>query len=320
MPYKKTHYWPEDSSKTPRFAGPVSFLRLPQLEDPSLVDIAIVGVPWDGGTTNRPGARHGPREVREQSMLIRPFHHVTGRSPYDICAVADFGDTPVNPVDIDDSLSRIETYFCQLSDGGVAPLAVGGDHLVSLPILRAVAKDNPVGLIHFDAHTDTNDTYFGGSKYAHGTPFRRAIEEGLIDPKKMIQIGIRGTRYRPTGTDFAKDHGIRVIYIEEFFEMGIDAVIKEIHAVIGDTPSYVTFDIDSLDPSFAPGTGTPEVGGYSVFDAQQMIRGLEGLNLIGGDLVEVSPPFDATGATSLIGATLLFEILCVLAPAVAKRQ
>ena len=320
MTQPKTHYWPEDSSKTPRFAGPVSFLRLPQISDPSLLDIAVVGVPWDGGTTNRPGARHGPRDVREQSMLIRPFHHVTQKSPYDECAVADMGDAPINPVDLNDSLQRIEDFFVKIHKAGAAPLSVGGDHLISLPILRAIAKDSPVGLIHFDAHTDTNDNYFGGNKYTHGTPFRRAVEEGLIDPKKMIQIGIRGTRYRPSGSDFAKDNGIRVIYIEEFYRLGTEGVISEIQKVIGDTPAYVTFDVDALDPAYAPGTGTPEVGGYSTFDGQQMIRGLSGLNLIGGDVVEVSPPLDPSGATSLVGATLMFEILAVLAESIGRSK
>lgn len=320
MKTKNTSLRPLDSSETPRFAGEVSFMRLPVVKDPAVLDIALAGIPWDGGTTNRPGARHGPRDMRTQSMLLRPYHHVSGLSPYDLCQVADVGDSPVNPIDLMDSLVRIEAFFQQIHDNGAIPLSAGGDHLASLPVLRAIAKHRPVGLIHFDAHSDTNDRYFGDHKYTHGTPFRRAIEEGLIDPKRMIQIGIRGSRYRPGGDDFVKESGIRIIHIEEFFDIGIDAVVAEIHRVVGKTPSYVTFDIDAIDPSFAPGTGTPEIGGYSPYDSQKMIRGLHGLNLIGGDVVEVSPPFDATGNTALIGATLMFEILCVIAESVAARD
>lgn len=314
------NFWPLDSSNTPRFAGPVSFFRLPTRQDPAEVDIALVGLPWDGGTTNRPGARHGPRDMRIMSTLIRPFHHVTRTSPYDLCRVADFGDAPVNPVSIDDTLLKLEQFYGTLQQAGVTPLSAGGDHLVTLPVLRAIAKDGPVGLIQFDAHSDTNDSYFGGHRYTHGTHVRREIEEGLIDPKRTIQIGIRGTRYQPDGDDFGVQHGIRTIYIEEFFELGTKGVLQEIHRVVGSGPTYLSFDVDGLDPAFAPGTGTPEVGGYSTFQAQEMIRGLAGIDLIGGDVVEVSPPFDPSGNTALIGATMMFEILCVMAKAKARRK
>ncbi|MDE3029017.1 MAG: agmatinase [Paracoccaceae bacterium] len=313
-------YWPTDSSTNPRFAGPVSFFRLPTLDDPAKADIALLGVPWDGGTTNRAGARHGPRDVRIMSTLIRPFHHVTRTSPYDECRVADFGDASVNPLDIADTLARVEAVCRDISEAGAVPLAAGGDHLSSLPILRAIAKDGPVGLIQFDAHSDTNDTYFGGHRYSHGTHVRRAIEEGLVDPKRTVQIGIRGTRYRADGPDFNEANGIRVIYIEEVFDIGVEAVVNAIRRVVGTGPTYLTFDVDGIDPAFAPGTGTPEVGGYSVFQAQQMVRGLRGLNLIGADVVEVSPPFDSSGNTALVGATMMFEILCVLAEATARRK
>ena len=312
-------YWPLDSSAHPRYGGPVSFFRLPALSDPKQADIALIGLPWDGGTTNRPGTRHGPREVRTMSTLIRPFHHVTRTSPYTHCRVADFGDAPANPVDINDSLKGIEQFYAGFHAAGTAPLTAGGDHLITLPILRAIAKHGPVGLIQFDAHSDTNDTYFGGHRYTHGTHVRRGIEEGLIDPKRTVQIGIRGTRYSPTGNDFSEAQGIRTIYIEEFFELGVAGTVEEIRRVIGAAPAYLTFDVDGIDPAYTPGTGTPEVGGYSVFQAQQMVRGLDGLNLIGGDVVEVSPPFDPSGNTALVGATMMFEILCVLANAVAKR-
>jgi guanidinopropionase len=313
-------YWPLDSSANPRFAGPVSFFRLPLLKDPAAADIALIGLPWDGGTTNRPGTRHGPRDIRTMSTLIRPYHHVTRTSPYEQCRVADFGDAPVNPIDIADTLRVVEAFYGPFHAAGVTPLTAGGDHLITLPVLRAIARNGPVGLIQFDAHSDTNDSYFGGHRYTHGTHVRRGIEEGLIDPKRTVQIGIRGTRYSPGGNDFSEAQGIRTITIEEFFSLGVEAVVKEIRRVIGGGPAYLTFDVDAIDPAYAPGTGTPEVGGYSVFQAQQMVRGLAGLDLIGGDVVEVSPPFDLTGNTALVGATIMFEILCIVAAATAKRK
>jgi guanidinopropionase len=192
--------------------------------------------------------------------------------------------------------------------------------LVTLPILRAIAREKPVGLVHFDAHSDTSDSYFGGEKYTHGTPFRRAIEEGLVDPKRMIQIGIRGSIYSADEKDWARSVGIRIVHIEEYFELGPARVIAEARRIVGDGPTYVSFDVDGLDPVYAPGTGTPEVGGYSTAEAQQMLRGLAGLDLVGGDVVEVAPPFDPSGNTALVGATMMFEILCVLAPAVHRRK
>ncbi|MDH5424559.1 MAG: agmatinase [Gammaproteobacteria bacterium] len=309
---------PIDASVMPRFGGMPTFMRLPHVTDPALVDIALIGVPWDAGTTNRAGARHGPREIRNQSSFMRAVHHVSRIAPYELCNVADLGDVEVNPFDIPDAMDKITAFFRDVIDAGAVPLAVGGDHLCTLPILRAVAKDGPVGLIHFDAHSDTNDSYFGGNKYTHGTPFRRAVEEGLIDPLRVIQIGIRGSIYGADDMAFAEETGMRVIYIEEFFEIGSENVIKEIHRVIGDAPAYVTFDVDGIDPAFTPGTGTPEIGGYNTYDAQMMLRGLQGLNLVGGDVVEVAPPFDPSGTTALVGATLMFEILCVLADAHAR--
>lgn len=313
-------FWPIRSSETPRYAGTTSFFRLPILSDPGAIDIALLGLPYDGGTTNRAGTRHGPREVRTQSTLLRPFHHVTGRSPYEHCRVADLGDAPVNPLDIDASLHLIEHHYAGVVKAGATPLTVGGDHLVTLPILRAVARQHPVGLIQFDAHADVNDSYFGGSRYTHGTHVRRAVEEGLIDPARIVQIGIRGTRYAPDGIDFCVEKGIRTIHIEEFHSLGTHGTISEIRRIVGNAPVYVTFDIDGVDPAYAPGTGTPEIGGFSSFEAQQMLRGLSGLDIVGGDLVEVSPPFDPLGTTALVGATLLFELLAVTADAVAARR
>ncbi len=304
----------------PRFGGIPTFMRLPYSEDPTNIDIGLIGVPWDGGTTNRAGARHGPREIRNQSSFIRRVHPETLDSPYDHCNVADLGDTSVNPIDLMDTLQRVEDFYAAIHNANTVPLSAGGDHLITLPIMRAIAKHRPLGMVHFDAHTDTNDRYFGENKYTHGTPFRRAIEEGLLDPKRTVQIGIRGSLYTKNDYDFGRETGIRMICIEEYFEIGIDAVIAEARKIVGNEPTYISFDIDGLDPVYAPGTGTPEIGGYSTFDAQKMIRGLRGLNLIGGDVVEVAPPFDPSGTTALVGATLLFEILCVLANTIAQQR
>ena len=306
-------YWPASSSTTPRYAGPVSFFRLPTLSNPADADIALIGLPYDGGTTNRSGTRHGPREMRAMSMFIRPFHHVTKTSPYTTHKVADFGDCPMNPIDIGESLSMITQFYETFHAARTKPLTAGGDHLITLPILRALAKDGPVGLIQFDAHSDTNDSYFGGHIYTHGTHVRRAIEEGLVDPHRCVQIGIRGTRYAPDGNDFAENAGVMTLYIEDVYHLGIAGVIAEARRIVGDQPTYLTFDVDGIDPAYTPGTGTPEVGGYTVFEAQQMVRGLKGVNLIGADVVEVSPPFDLSGNTALVGATIMFEILCNLA-------
>lgn len=310
---------PPDLNTMPRFAGIPSFMRLPVVDDYTTIDIALAGVPWDGGTTNRAGARHGPREIRNMSSLIRRINHATGLSPFELCRVADVGDTPVNPINLQDTLGKVQRFFDAIVAAGATPLSAGGDHLVTLPILRAIAADRPVGMVHFDAHSDTTDSYFGGERYTHGTPFRRAVEEGLLDPKSVVQIGIRGSMYAADDLDFARDSGMRVITIEEYFDLGVDAVIAEARRVAGDGPTYVSFDVDGLDPVYAPGTGTPEIGGYSTHDAQRMIRGLQGLDLIGGDVVEVAPPFDPSGNTALVGATLMFEILCVLADAKSRR-
>jgi guanidinopropionase len=301
---------PVDAALVPRFAGVPSFMRLPMLSDPALVDIALVGVPFDGGTTNRPGARHGPREIRNQSSLMRRIN-ANGISPYEKFRVADLGDAPVNPIDLLDSLAKIEGFFSRLHAAKAIPITAGGDHLITLPILRALAK-YPVGLIHFDAHSDTNDKYFGENPYTHGTPFRRAVEENLLDPKRCVQIAIRGTYYHNSDFDFARDAGFRVITMDEVMDRGIEAVITEARDIMGPNPVYISFDIDSLDPSFAPGTGTPEIGGLTTREAQRMLRRLTGLNIIGADVVEVSPPFDPSGLTALTGATIMFELLCAI--------
>ena len=316
----KSHPQPVDAALVPRFGAIATFMRLPHVADPAELDIALIGVPWDGGTTNRAGARHGPREVRNMSSFIRKVHHVSRIAPYELCRIADLGDAPVNPIDLKDSLERIERFFAKVHAAGIAPLSVGGDHLVTLPIFRAIAADRPVGMVHVDAHSDTNDSYFGGNKYTHGTPFRRAIEEGLLDPRRTVQIGIRGSIYSDQDMAFAEKSGIRIMYMEEFARIGVEKAIAIARRTVGRGPTYVSFDVDGLDPVYAPGTGTPEIGGLTTLEAQQLVRGLRGLNLIGGDVVEISPPFDPSGNTALVGATMMFEILCVLAEAVAGRK
>jgi len=311
---------PVDAAVTPRFGSIPTFMRLPHLKDPSQLDIALIGVPWDGGTTNRAGARHGPREIRNMSSFMRKVHHVSRIAPYELARVADLGDAPVNPIDLMDSLARIERFFAKVHAGGCIPLSAGGDHLVTLPIFRAIAAKRPIGMIHFDAHSDTNDRYFGDNKYTHGTPFRRAVEEGLLDPKRVVQIGIRGSIYSADDMEFAENSGMRVIYMEEFTKLGVEKTIKEARRVAGRGATYISFDVDGLDPVYAPGTGTPEIGGLTTLEAQHVLRGLQGLDLIGGDVVEVSPPFDPSGNTALVGATIMFEILCLLADAVARRR
>ena len=309
-----------DPIQRPRYTGVPTFLRAPYEEELGNVDIGLVGVPFDGGVTNRTGARHGPREIRNQSSLMRRMHQTSGISPHDLARVADVGDAWVqSPFHLENSLDEIAEFFIRLNEASVTPLSAGGDHSITLPILRAIAKTGPVGMVHFDAHCDTGDDYLG-SKFHHGAPFRRAVEEGLLDPERTIQIGIRGSVNEPDIWKFSHDSGMRVIYMEEFYELGIKRVIDEARRVVGIGPTYISFDVDGLDPVYAPGTGTPEVGGFSSMEAQFMIRGLKGLNLIGGDVVEVAPPFDPSGNTALVGATMMFEILCVLADAWDQRQ
>ena len=303
-----------------RYAGIATLLRRPLINDPSGVDIALIGVPYDGATENRPGPRHGPREIRNMSSFTRSIHHVTRVDPYELCNVADLGDVNFsNPFDLQQCFIDITDFYGRICAAGAFPLSVGGDHSISLPILRAIAAKKPVGMVHIDAHTDMSDHEFG-HRFTHGTPFRRAIEEGLLDPKRTIQIGIRGAQNSEESWHASEEAGIRVIYMEEFTSLGVEATLEETRRVVGQGPVYVSFDIDSIDPAFAPGTGTPEIGGLTTIQAQALIRGLAGLNLIGGDVVEVSPPFDATGNTALVGATMLYEIACVLADAVAREK
>ena len=297
---------------TPRFADIATFFRLPVIKNLKKLDYCICGIPWDGGTTNRAGARHGPREVRNASSLVRFYHPLSQISPYDKYNIADIGDCPVNPADLKDSLKKIETFYQKIYKANTIPLSIGGDHLVSLPILRALAAKKPVALFQFDSHTDLYDTYFGGHKYTHGTPFRRAIEENLIDPKKYVMLGIRGSKYEADDLKWGLEQGVTIITIDEYYKMGFKKSMDLIKKVLGNSKTYLTFDIDGIDPTFAPGTGTPEVGGFNVRESQLIIRALNKVNFIGADVVEVSPPFDVNNLTSLVGANIAFEILCTM--------
>ncbi|MBO9410915.1 MULTISPECIES: agmatinase [unclassified Ruegeria] len=317
-------FQPVSAMELARFAGVPTFMRLPgmTLDHARIaeVDIGLVGIPWDGGTTNRPGARHGPRQLRDYSTMIRAMNPVTEVAPFAMMNCADLGDVAPNPVDIEDTLNRVTSFYTDLNARGITPLTAGGDHLTTLPVLRALAKSGPLGLIQFDSHTDLFDSYFGGHKFTHGTPFRRAVEEGLVDPKRFVQVGIRGTAYNTEDIEWGEAQGIRIIRIEELFDRGIGDVMAEVRSIVGDAPTYCTYDIDFVDPTFAPGTGTPEIGGPNSFQAQQVIRQMAGVNLVGADLVEVSPPFDASGGTAWLGISLMFELLCVLAQAVEARR
>lgn len=304
-----------DPQARPRYAGIASFFRTPHTERLDEVDIGLIGVPYDGGVTNRSGARHGPRAVREQSALLRRINAATGVMPFATARVRDLGDCWLErPFALEGALDEIGAFYRGVVGAGVVPLSVGGDHSISLPILRAVGAVRPVGMVHIDAHCDTGDDYLG-SRFHHGAPFRRAVEEGLLDPARVIQIGIRGTVNDPDMWGFSTQSGMRVLNMDEFADQGWRFAAEEARRVAGSGPTYLTFDIDSLDPSQAPGTGTPEAGGITVLEALRLLRVLRGLDLVGADLVEVSPPFDVGGLTAFNGASILFELLCLLVEA-----
>jgi len=274
--------------------------------------VAVVGVPFDIGTSNRPGARFGPRGIRDESVLLRPYNMATRAAPFDSLRIDDTGDVASSPYDLLAAVEAIEAHFDELLGYGVLTATMGGDHTVVLPILKAMAeRHGPVGLVHVDAHTDVNDTMFG-SKIAHGTPFRRAVEAGVLDCDRVVQIGVRGTGYEADDFDWSRRQGFRVIEAEECWYRSLKPLMEEVRDQVGGGPVYLSFDIDGLDPAFAPGTGTPEIGGLTVPQALEVIRGCRGLELVGCDVVEVAPIYDTSGTTSLVGANLLYEMLCVL--------
>lgn len=296
----------------PRFGGPTTMMRVPAQVTAEGLDACFVGVPLDIGTSNRSGTRHGPRQIRAESCMLRPYNMATGAAPFDKLQVADIGDVAINTFNLKASIDIITSAFDDILSHNATPLTLGGDHTLSYAVLRAIAKKHgPVALIHVDAHSDTNDEMFG-EKIAHGTPFRRAVEDGLLINNKVFQIGLRGTGYSPDDFNWGRNQGFEVYPAESCWHKSLTPLMADIRSKIGDAPVYLTYDIDSLDPAFAPGTGTVEVGGLTTIQALEIIRGCVGLNVVGGDLVEVSPPYDPSGNTALIGANLLYEMLCIL--------
>jgi len=318
----KTLHQPLGGNEMPRFGGIATMMRLPHIQKPEekrQLDAAFIGVPLDTGTSLRAGTRFGPRDIRANSVLIRPYNMATGAAPFDSINVADIGDVAVNPFNLSDTVRIIEQAYDEILDFDIHPLTLGGDHTFTLPILRAIQKKyGKVGLIHVDAHADINDEMFG-EKIAHGTTFRRAVEENLLDCHRVVQIGLRATSYAADDFNWGRAQGFRVVQAEECWHQSLTPLMAEIRAQVGGGPVYLSFDIDGIDPAFAPGTGTPEVGGLTTIQGLEIIRGCQGLGLVGGDLMEVSPPYDTTGSTSLLAANLLYEMLCVL-PGVAYKN
>ncbi len=310
---------PQSGNAMPRFAGLATMMRLPAAESPRGLDVAFIGVPLDIGTSNRAGARFGPRQVRAESALLRPYNMATGAAPFDTLQVADLGDVAINTYSLEKSLAIITDFYGDVLAAGCRPLTIGGDHTIALPVLRAVAKHHgPVALVHIDAHADVNDEMFG-EPVAHGTPFRRAVEEGLLAQDKVWQIGLRGTGYAADDFDWPRRQGFTIVPAHEVWYRSLAPLMGEVRERIGpEHPVYISFDIDGIDPAFAGGTGTPEVGGLTVPQALELVRGCRGLNVVGGDLVEVAPPYDPSGNTALLGANLLYEMLCIL-PGVRYR-
>ena len=309
---------PTGGNDMPRFGGIATMMRLPHVPNAKDLDVAFVGVPFDIGTSNRSGARFGPRQIRSESCLIRPYNMATRAAPFDSLQVADIGDVAINTFNIDKSMAIIESAYDDILAQHCKPLTMGGDHTIALPILRSVAKKyGPVGIVHVDAHADVNDTMFG-ERIAHGTPFRRAIEESLVDPKRMVQIGLRATGYEADDFDWPREQGVRVVPAEDCWYKSLKPLMAEVREQLGKGPVYITFDIDGLDPAYAAGTGTPEIGGLTIHQGLEIIRGCRGLDVVGGDLVEVAPAYDTTGNTALTAANLLFEMLCVF-PGVKYR-
>jgi guanidinobutyrase len=310
---------PQSGNAMPRFAGLATMMRLPAAGSPQGLDAAFIGVPLDIGTSNRAGARFGPRQVRSESALLRPYNMATGAAPFDTLQVADLGDVAINTYSLEKSLTIISAYYGEVLAAGCRPLTIGGDHTIALPILRAAAKRHgPVALVHVDAHADVNDEMFG-EPVTHGTPFRRAVEEGLLASDKVWQIGLRGTGYAADDFDWPRRQGFTIVPAHEVWYRSLAPLMGVVRERIGpEHPVYISFDIDGIDPAFAGGTGTPEIGGLTVPQALEIVRSCRGLNVVGADLVEVAPPYDPSGNTALLGANLLYEMLCIL-PGVRYR-
>lgn len=308
----QTFNQPLGGNEMPRFAGPGTFMRLPAAPSAEDLDAAIIGIPMDIGTSWRSGTRFGPKQVRAESNMLRPYNMWTRAAPFENMQVADIGDVPIDTFNLLNSVERITSFYDEVLKHDVVPVSIGGDHTLTLPILRSIHKKHgPVALLHIDAHADINEHMFG-NQIAHGTPFRRAYEEGLLDAGKTFQIGLRGTGYSAEDFDTGREWGFTVIQAEEVWYKSLAPVMDDIRSKLKNVPVYLTFDIDSLDPSVAPGTGTPEIGGLTASQGMEIVRGCAGLNLVGCDLVEVSPPYDTSGNTAVVAANLIYEMLCVL--------
>jgi guanidinobutyrase len=315
---EKIFHQPLGGNEMPRFGGIATMMRLPHLTSAAGLDAAFIGVPLDIGASLRAGTRFGPRGIRAESVMIRPYNLATGAAPIDSLSVADIGDVAINTFNLLDAVRIIEESYDRIVEQDVVPLTLGGDHTITLPILRALhRKHGKIGLVHVDAHADVNDHMFG-EKIAHGTTFRRAVEEGLLDCERVVQIGLRAQGYTADDFNWSRRQGFRVVQAEECWHKSLEPLMAEVRAKVAGGPVYLSFDIDGIDPAWAPGTGTPEIGGLTTIQGIEIIRGCHGLDLIGCDLVEVSPPYDTSGNTSLLGANLLYEMLCVL-PGVKRR-
>jgi agmatinase len=305
---------PVDATRVPRFAGPATFARLPRIDEVSDVDVAVVGVPFDSGVSYRPGARFGPAHVRASSRLLRPYNPAADVEPFATQQVVDAGDLAVNPFDIEAAIAEVESGARSLLERAGRLVTIGGDHTIALPLLRAMAaKHGPVAVVHFDAHLDTWDSYFGAA-YTHGTPFRRASEENLLDRSACLHVGTRGPLYGTS--DLAEDTrlGFQVVGSVEMDDLGVCGAIERIRERVGQRPVYVSVDIDVLDPAFAPGTGTPEAGGLSSRELLAILRGFADLDLVGADVVEVAPAYDHAEITGIAAAHVLYELVSALAP------
>ncbi|MET9382113.1 agmatinase [Streptomyces sp. NPDC002928] len=304
---------PVDSSRVPRFAGPATFARLPRLDEVARADVAVVGVPFDAGVSYRPGARFGATAVREASRLLRPYNPALDVSPFATQQVADAGDIACNPFNINEAIETIQDAAASLQSDGTRLVTIGGDHTIALPLLRAVAAQHgPVALLHFDAHLDTWDTYFG-AEYTHGTPFRRAVEEGILDTSALSHVGTRGPLYGKQDLTDDEKLGFGIVTSADVYRRGADEVADQLRQRIGDRPLYISIDIDCLDPAHAPGTGTPEAGGLTSRELLEILRGLAGSRLVGADVVEVAPAYDHAEITSVAASHVAYDLISLLA-------
>jgi agmatinase len=303
---------PVDATTVPRFAGPATFARLPRLDEVDRAEIAVVGVPFDSGVSYRPGARFGPAHIRQSSRLLRPYNPALDVRPFDVQQVADAGDIAANPFDIQAAIVAIEGGVENVLRSARAPLVLGGDHTIALPLLRVMHRRyGPVAVLHFDAHLDTWDTYFG-EPYTHGTPFRRASEEGLIDPGRSLHVGIRGPLYADTDLAETTRLGYATVHCTDYDRLGLDGVVAAVRARVGEGPVYVSVDIDVIDPGMAPGTGTPEAGGLTSRELLATLRGVSGLDVVGADIVEVAPAYDHAEVTGIAASHIAYELLSVM--------